>query len=257
MPMRAILTAMLVVLVGPGSIPQVRGQDTRHYKVEMILFSPRGGPTAQGEQFDDEPGLPELDRAVELNSRPAPEGFHALPLAAANLAGVKSRLQSSGRYRVIAHKLWQQPGLDLAAAVPVRVRGGIDYSARFPQGRAVEYVQGPRGLPMGVEAGALNEVDGTVTIVRGRYLHVYTDLVYRTPMTNPGVDPQGPHALGPSLANIRVQGQRRMRSRELHYLDHPLLGILVQITPLEAPPTPATGPAAPVPEASAPAPSPR
>jgi hypothetical protein len=249
--MRAALVLLLVALPGPGSLSQA--QDTRHYKVEMILFTPRSGASAQGERFDDAPGPPELDRAVDLNRGPVPEGFHALHSGEADLAGVKARLRGSGRYRVITHMLWQQPGLDRAAAVAVRVRGGTDYSARFPQGRAVEYVQDPQGLPMRVEAGALNEVDGTVTVVLGRYLHVYTDLVYRTPMTRPGVDPQGPRDLEPSLVSIRVQGQRRMRSRELHYLDHPLLGVLVQITPLETPP--ATGPAAAAPAASAPAPS--
>lgn len=36
------------------------------------------------------------------------------------------------------------------------------------------------------------------------------------------------------LATFR--SKRRMRSKELHYLDHPLMGILVLLTPLETPP---------------------
>ena len=33
-----------------------------------------------------------------------------------------------------------------------------------------------------------------------------------------------------------LQSHRRMRSKELHYIDHPLVGILIQINPVE--PTP-------------------
>jgi len=34
---------------------------------------------------------------------------------------------------------------------------------------------------------------------------------------------------------VTLQEHRRMRSRELHYLDHPLFGVLVLITPYELP----------------------
>jgi hypothetical protein len=32
---------------------------------------------------------------------------------------------------------------------------------------------------------------------------------------------------------VLMQQSRRMRSNELHYLDHPLLGIVVKLTPLD------------------------
>ncbi len=249
MSLRAVLVLLLLALPAPG--PQA--QETRHYQVELILFTSRATPSTQGERFDDTPVLPDLGRAVDLERGPLPEGFQALSAGAAGLAGVKARLQGSGRYRVIAHKIWRQPGLDRAAAVPVRVRGGTDYSTRFLQHGVQASPQGSEGLPMAGKAGALEEVDGTVTVVLGRYLHLYTDLVFRTPMTRP--DAQGHQEPGPSLVSVRVQGQRRMRSRELHYLDHPLLGVLVQITPVE--PSAATKPPAPAPAAATPGPSPR
>lgn len=39
--------------------------------------------------------------------------------------------------------------------------------------------------------------------------------------------------------SIVLQQQRRMRSKELHYIDHPVLGVLIHITPYEAPEKPA------------------
>ena len=32
---------------------------------------------------------------------------------------------------------------------------------------------------------------------------------------------------------IPMKQSRRMRSKELHYIDHPMLGILVRVTPIE------------------------
>ncbi|HEY9032743.1 MAG TPA: CsiV family protein, partial [Pseudomonadales bacterium] len=40
----------------------------------------------------------------------------------------------------------------------------------------------------------------------------------------------------PPLANVAVmRQQRRLRSREIHYIDHPLFGLVVEIRPFELP----------------------
>ena len=54
---------------------------------------------------------------------------------------------------------------------------------------------------------------GLIRVTRGRYLHLETDLLLRD--TNLA-EPQ------------RIKLYRRMRSGELHYVDHPRLGILIQ-----------------------------
>ena len=38
----------------------------------------------------------------------------------------------------------------------------------------------------------------------------------------------------PKTAYFELNESRRMRSKELHYLDHPAMGIIVKITPVEA-----------------------
>ncbi len=67
---------------------------------------------------------------------------------------------------------------------------------------------------VGEEPGA--PVSGVVQISRARYLHVKVDLLY--------FDADG---------RYRFTTRRRMRSNELHYLDHPMFGVLVVVTPLE------------------------
>ena len=61
-----------------------------------------------------------------------------------------------------------------------------------------------------LEAGRLQ---GLIRVSRGRFLHLDTDLLLR----DPGVGNA-----------YRVRLNRRMRSNELHYVDHPKLGIVIQ-----------------------------
>jgi len=59
-------------------------------------------------------------------------------------------------------------------------------------------------------------VTGTIALARGRYLHLSSNLVYQSP--------EGPRYV--------LREQRRMqRSTEKHYLDHPLFGAIVVVTP--------------------------
>jgi len=56
-------------------------------------------------------------------------------------------------------------------------------------------------------------LSGLIRMSRGRYLHLDTDLVLNDSATS---------------QPYRIKLHRRMRSEELHYVDHPRLGILVQ-----------------------------
>jgi hypothetical protein len=102
---------------------------------------------------------------------------------------------------------------------------------------AWEEVPGNRNAPtwQWLDAGRLN---GLIRVTRGRFLHLDTDLILRD--TN-------------ASKPVRIRLNRRMRSGELHYVDHPKLGILFQATRVEdvVPPVP-TNPAAGEPLPTAP-----
>lgn len=105
-------------------------------------------------------------------------------------------------------------------------------------------------------------LDGTIRLVVSRYVHVHVDLYYtatvdwreeaaRSPegagtpggtapdgsesRRDPAASPSGTRiARGPdgrAMLTYPFVQQRRMRSGELHYLDHPVLGMLVLVTP--------------------------
>jgi len=63
-------------------------------------------------------------------------------------------------------------------------------------------------------------VIGTAKVSVKRYLHIDLDLLLET--TN-----------GPAPGRFRMQAHRRMRSGVLHYIDHPIMGALVRITPVK------------------------
>lgn len=108
----------------------------------------------------------------------------------------------------------------------------------------------------------VHPLDGTIRLVVSRYLHVYTDLYFTSPVewtalprsqsgagdrdlegtgepgNESGTDEpsagtgmmhiaRGPD--GSAMLSYPFKQHRRMRSGELHYLDHPVLGLLIRV----------------------------
>jgi hypothetical protein len=96
-------------------------------------------------------------------------------------------------------------------------------------------------------AEAPHILDGTFTLRRGRFLHVDVDLGYtKTVSVEPSTPPNDTTAPADSAAPavpqttryyVRMIQSRRIRNDKLNYLDHPLFGVLFQITPYQAPGT--------------------
>lgn len=74
-----------------------------------------------------------------------------------------------------------------------------------------------------VEGGA-GELGGTVTLVARRFLHFSTDLLF-TPAAADGIP-----------RTYRIRSRRRMKLGEIHYLDHPQVGVLVTVRRSGPPP---------------------
>ncbi|NRP94251.1 hypothetical protein XMG59_000334 [Marinobacterium sp. xm-g-59] len=72
---------------------------------------------------------------------------------------------------------------------------------------------------------AFGNFEGTLRIERQRYLHIYPSINYY---------PNGLSLTDEPAETIRFEESRRMRSKDLHYIDHPVLGMLVLFRPIEA-----------------------
>ena len=64
-----------------------------------------------------------------------------------------------------------------------------------------------------------NRLDGIVKISVERYLHVNIDLLYQKGSGD--------------FKSYKMKSKRRIRSKEIHYFDHPLVSVLVLVTPYE------------------------
>ncbi len=217
-----------------------------------------GDGVAEGDGTD---GLSSLDHIP----------FQALPADAFRLPRTSRRIFDSDDYRLLAHKAWRQPGLDRERALPIHFQGGLYWRETGPDGEPVLRIEPnlPRGewteeltyLPTEAdndgEAGDEGEppelrpyategppapvIDGTIRIIQTRYLHAEVDLFYRDPSPDermqayyrPDLVLHDPSRADAVPDRFRIVDSRRMRSGEIHYIDHPLVGIIVFVNRYE------------------------
>ena len=214
----------------------------KDYAIEVILFANKTGLYDTAEQFAANQIIPAPYRGIVLENIELDEVENKeslwLPLGPEEytLNNIANQLKKSGRYRILQHVAWRQPIVDKANSQPILVRAGRDFSQLFPE-RAYRPIEFSDTLTAEEEQNLTTEVrelDGTINIVIGRYIHFYTDLVYRLPRSNP-TELRDALNRDQILVDYAIKSHRRMRSRELHYIDHPLVGILIEATPIEEP----------------------
>jgi len=205
-------------LVDPNEVPTTQEPEAPSDEFLQTLAQERGqSPTTAAHPSD---------RASEY--------FVYLPAQQRNLKNTRDAL--ARRYRILFHETWLQPMEPVEKATPLILHGGNRYGDHF-------------------------ELQGTLTLGVSRFLHVQTDLWLSEFTTNSyeessyGVqlplEPQEQADISKDVWEseipesfevvaepayqvnqvITLRQKRRMRSGELHYLDHPRLAALIKITP--------------------------
>ena len=200
-----VLTGLLAAFTAPA------GAAARWYTVEIIVFDDLYDEGLHAEHWPPHPGAPSLDNAVELVPGSDAHGFRLVDRSELTLGTVWSRLRGTARYRPFLHVGWRQPVVRRGAARPAQVGPGLGLAGA---GASTN------------DGGERPAVQGTVQISLGRFLEVEVDLVYSRPAGGEAT------ASDAAPSRFRLASERRMRSRELHYLDHPLFGVLMWIAPL-------------------------
>lgn len=220
--MLRLATMFFVLLVTTGSASAA----TTWYTVELIAFQHLSGDGFYGENWPSTPGEPAVHNAIRLapsselaledeteqaGSSVIPFAYQLLGQSSFQLTDVSNRLKWSDGYRPLLHIAWRQPGLSKSSSKTIYVHSALPNRFRNDATAA-------DGL-----AGA-SELEGTIRVSRSRYLHVDVDLVhFRRAPVGSKVD----------ATQFRLQQSRRLRSKEMHYIDHPLFGLIVLITPYE------------------------
>lgn len=136
------------------------------------------------------PYLTLLNDVSRFSAQLAQNPFRQQPREALTLAAAAKRLQRSGEVNILQHTAWQQ-------RVPARDQ--------------------PQAIYIHTDNG---RVSGHIAVTLGRYLHTAATL---------WLQPLGVAESSTPEAYALLHQSRRMRSGELHYLDHPLFGLLVRI----------------------------
>lgn len=215
--------AMILLLAVGSTWWSAVWAQSRWYHVEVLVFRNTAPGMAGGEQWPDLPSLPDFRDAQRLlvdfpsfSDEPTIDGetqtgssepiaFESLSKGEKKLGAINRALTNSGAYEVMMHVAWRQPGSQGS-----RPRG-IYLSDRLAGPDLVLNKDEQPGL---TSTSAQPYVEGIVRLRVARLLHIDTDFVFYS-----------------KLPPVRLTESRNVKLKEIHYFDHPLFGVLVQVTP--------------------------
>lgn len=212
--MRASLKLLLTCLLLLGGMTRAAAAD---YEVEILVYA-----LVQGSGGDERWPIPQQWPAVERAVSIGEAGTQAVETHA--LQAIADNLRGSRQYRPLLHWRWRQPGWDPQTARGVHVQ--------IPSGSPIPLNSPPALLDKNLLARLRTLLaqrqpvppdqpllDGTVSLSISQFPHLAVDLVYLDKDTG---------------LPVQLRETRRMRSGELHYLDHPRFGVLAQVTVVSA-----------------------
>ena len=212
------------------------------YQVEVIVFD-NLHPDSDGELWYKTPGLPDRNGSQELVlDKPDVEDidletqrdnsktlipFKSLPKNKYRMDGIYRVLRYSEEYRPLIHTSWQQTGATRARAVHIEKLDSVMPERELSDDNEPDFLTPAKTI-----------VDGIVRVRGGHFLHVDIDLVYfLDSLSNPGLSPSGEPNINNMFVNqntqyVRIKETRKIKLNELHYFDHPMFGLILQVSRL-------------------------
>ncbi|HWV14213.1 MAG TPA: CsiV family protein [Cellvibrio sp.] len=220
----ALLLSLCVTQVARAQESQIPAENhERWYQVEMIVFARSENP-AQQESW---PHNIQLSYPADVTAlKPAEtgdnSGFSLLKTSERQLNPQVSSIAKSGSYSLLFHQAWRQ--LISAQTSSILINGGKIFNNHY-------------------------ELEGSIDLSVAQYLKLQTNLwlTQFTPVNSvndlganwPELPPlphtditpadQAPDYLVKRI--VKLKQERSIRSQEIHYIDHPLLGIIIKIVP--------------------------
>jgi hypothetical protein len=189
-------------------------------------------------------------------SRAGKGSFTTLPRTQLAFRGKAPYMQKTGRYRILFHEAWVQPIGSRSRALPIvldrsgdemqwpELQGPIKlYLSRYLHletnlwmNTDGEYLHGTWSMPppplgplSGIVEKPIHNKPDPVAAVNVYDLHTQQEPLRLEEESDEELGPVYPfrHA-------VLHKQKRRMRSGEVHYIDHPMLGVIVKVTPVGA-----------------------
>jgi hypothetical protein len=197
----AVLASLLLLSAGTAQ--------AERYRVDLIVFADKTGVADEAPlslQVPNVKGSLEPYDATALKAA----GIEMLPDDQFGLAEPWAHLRNSKNHQPLLRLSWLQKDPPADRSVSLHIHSGNALASTTDSG-----------------ATAIYPVDGTIALLAGHFLHVDADLVWT----------QG--SGGGNLVSYRLREKRRVKRDELHHLDSPKLGLLVEVTRVDVPPKPA------------------
>lgn len=201
--------------------------EARWYDVELIIFTHNSTGAGSTEQWSDDPGSPDLEGALRLSSPAASQvetpivaeeiglpttRYTPLPENAWRLTNELRRLKKThGRVMPLIHRAWRQQVRSRRNTPPLYLVS----SDQIASETAV--------------------IEGAVQVSVQRYLHLNFDLILREARDISRAGDAGAYGQQSIYKNYRITNHRKMRSGELHFIDHPKVGVLILVSKYQVP----------------------
>lgn len=240
----------------------------RQFDIEVVVFKRAVNPEQTTESWPNNPSAIDMNGVgsfANANFR-ARKGVHILPYSSYKLNNEVARLKKHAGFQVLLHKAWRQGDKGRLSAPTFHIQAGRDYSSRFNADGSKKGAKQSTEVLDGVTESsvpkALYELDGKLQVYVEHYLYADVEMDLKAPSVrevvlqdpisidavnsdvneeNVVADNQGVVEAGlmeqvaPTvekqefLKSYRIDQKRRMRSSETHFLDHPLMGVLIQV----------------------------
>ncbi|VAW88276.1 hypothetical protein MNBD_GAMMA16-657 [hydrothermal vent metagenome] len=194
------------------------------------------------------------NRAIEITpERP----FMLLAETDRSLNNLAAEFNRKSEYKLLYHQAWRQPVAKPGKATAIRtssLTGNLDHLLGVYDLHQEKNLSLSEDHPIILRPPEL-EIDGMITPSLNRYLHLKLQLVYRKRLLIEMTEQETMNSLQDDFLisslsedetlidiesvethryqNFSMETKRRMRSKQLHYFDHPLFGVLALITPYE------------------------
>lgn len=185
------------------------------YEVELIIFENANGRYLNSEDWSYNDTLHQIKENIAHNDTSTDDEYQELPWPSAKLAKNLEHLLKNNNYKVLVNKRWKQTGLDRKETLSIPVGKIIKQNITAASDDIIGNINPDSGLD--------SYITGDVQLIMSRYLHFDVNLKYFKPMLNNSAEYE--------FRSFPIVLERRMKSREVHYMDHPLIGVVVLATP--------------------------
>ncbi|MGI9874756.1 peptidoglycan binding protein CsiV [Vibrio chagasii] len=246
------LIPLLLLFVSLPSLAQ------RQFDIEVIIFKRAVDAEKVNESWPNTQPKISLERVGSFQDTQyrASKGVKMLPYSEYKLTPQKDKLKQHAGFEVLMHTAWRQGDQGKSSAPVFHIQAGKDFSKQFnADGSEKGAVKASAdGFQEETIDKPLYELDGKLQIYVQHYLYAETTLDLKAPsvrevkLQEQQIELDSPVSgaesnvqvgnlteISPTveveefLKSYRMEQKRRMRSTETHYLDHPLLGMVIQV----------------------------